>query len=87
MRVVADTNTVISGLLWNGPPRQILNAARLGVINLFTTAILLAEIEEVLSREKFLKRLTLAGVSVRELILGYAALAQSLILPSSLQSS
>ena len=30
MRVVADTNTVISGLLWHGAPRQVLEAARAG---------------------------------------------------------
>lgn len=28
MRIVADTNTVISGLLWSGAPHQLINAAR-----------------------------------------------------------
>ena len=37
MRVTADTNTVISGLLWRGNPRKILDAARDGIIDLFTT--------------------------------------------------
>ena len=75
MRVVADTNTVISGLLWHGAPRQVLEAAREGAMNLFTSAILLAELEDVLSRGKFSERLALAGVSPHELVLGYAALA------------
>lgn len=30
MRVAPDTNVVVSGLLWQGPPRQILDAARAG---------------------------------------------------------
>lgn len=53
MRAVADTNVVVSGLLWHGPPRQVLDAARNGVVSLFTSAELLAELEEVLSRESF----------------------------------
>jgi predicted nucleic acid-binding protein len=43
MKVVADTNVVVSGLLWHGPSRQVLDAARAGSIQLFTTAVLLAE--------------------------------------------
>ena len=72
---VADTNTVVSGLLWHGPPRSVLDAARAGAIELFTSAVLLAELEDVLSREKFARRLERAGVTPRDLVLGYAALA------------
>ena len=56
MRVVADTNVIVSGLLWHGPSRQLLNAARQGTVELFTSGALLAELEEVLQREKFIKR-------------------------------
>jgi putative PIN family toxin of toxin-antitoxin system len=75
MRVVADTNTVVSGLLWHGPPRKIFDAARKGEFELFTSVALLTELEEVLGREKFAKRLAIADVTPRELVLGYAALA------------
>jgi putative PIN family toxin of toxin-antitoxin system len=75
MRVVADTNVVVSGLLWHGPPRRILDAARLGTVELFTSGDLLAELEDVLQREKFLSRLTAAQIQPRDLIAGYAALA------------
>ena len=84
MRVVADTNTIVSGLLWRANPRCILDAARAGDINLFTTAVLLAELEDVLSREKFAERLAAAGVVPRDLVLGYAALA-SVIEPSEIE--
>jgi putative PIN family toxin of toxin-antitoxin system len=47
MRVVADTNVVVSGLLWHGPSRQLLNAARQGTVELFTSGVLLAELDEV----------------------------------------
>ncbi len=75
MRVVADTNIVVSGLLWRGDPRRVLDVARDGIIELFTTSPLLEELEDVLSREKFAARLEEAHVSAHELVLGYMALA------------
>ena len=75
MRTVADTNIVVSGLLWRGPPRQLLDAARQGTVELFTSGALLAELEEVLQREKFFKRLAAAQVQAHDLVTGYAALA------------
>lgn len=75
MRVVADTNIVVSGLLWRGNPRRILDASRDGIIALFTSALLLEELEDVLSREKFAAPLEAAKVGPHELVLGYAALA------------
>ncbi len=75
MRVVADTNIVVSGLLWRGTPRRVLDVARDGIIELCTNPILLDELEEVLRREKFAKRLEAANVSVRELVDGFSALA------------
>src|SRR4051812_41506066 len=76
MRVVADTNTVVSGLLWSGAPRRVLDAARAGSIELFTTAALLAELEDVLGRGKFARRMAGAGLTARELIVGFGALAR-----------
>ena len=76
MRVVADTNTVVSGLLWRGNPRQVMEAARSGTLQLYTTPSLLAEIEDVLQRPKFAHRLSLAGVTARNLVMGYPALAR-----------
>jgi len=75
MRVVADTNTVLSGLLWQGAPRQVLEAARAGTISLYTSAVLLAELKDVLSRPKFAERLKLARVQVKDVLLGFTALA------------
>jgi putative PIN family toxin of toxin-antitoxin system len=75
MRGVADTNIVVSGLFWHGAPRQVYDAARSGRLTLFTTATLLAELEDVLSRPKFAPRLQQAGVSAHDLVLDYSALA------------
>jgi uncharacterized protein len=76
MRVVADTNVVVSGLLWQGPSRHVLDMARAGGIFLFTSGEMLEELRDVLQRRKFARRLRLAEVSVDELIVGYAALAR-----------
>ncbi|MBL8182780.1 MAG: putative toxin-antitoxin system toxin component, PIN family [Blastocatellia bacterium] len=74
MRVTADTNVVVSGLFWRGNPRRVPDAARDGIIELYTTATLLKELEDVLKREKFEKRLSAATVTIRELVDGYASL-------------
>ena len=83
MRLVLDTNVVVSGLLWHGPPRQVLDVARGGTVALFTTPSLLAELQDVLTRPKFASRLAAAGVTAEELVLQYAALT-GLIQPAVL---
>lgn len=83
MRVVADSNTVISGLLWKGNPRRVLDAARTGIIELYTSLPLLAEVDEVLRRPKFARRLSLAAATPHELVVGYAALA-SIVQPADI---
>ncbi len=76
IRAVADTNIVVSAFLWGGTPRRILDAARRGTLMLFTSAALIAELEDVLSREKFAKRITDVGSSVTDMLGDYLALAQ-----------
>ncbi len=76
MRVVADTNVVVSGLLWYGPSRRILDLARVGTLELFTSAELLGELRDVLGRQKFASRLARADVSVDTLVFGFGALAR-----------
>ena len=56
--------------------RQVLEAARTGTLQLYTTSSLLAEIQDVLQRPKFAHRLSLASVTSRNLVMGYAALAR-----------
>jgi len=83
MKVVADTNTVISGLLWHGAPREILDLARAGKITLYISPDLLAELADVLERDKFTARLKAAQTTARELVLGYGELA-TLVHPTSI---
>ena len=58
IRVVIDTNVLISNLfgIKNSPSFQILLALRSQKIILVTSPIILAEVEEVISRERIIKR-------------------------------
>jgi putative PIN family toxin of toxin-antitoxin system len=84
VRVVADTNTVVSAFLWGGPPAAVVAAAREGRITLFTSPTLLAELEDVLSREKFAARIARAGSSVAQILSGYRALV-SVVRPMAIE--
>jgi putative PIN family toxin of toxin-antitoxin system len=73
----ADTNAVLSGLLWRGPPRRLLDLARERKITLCTSATLLAELAEVIARDKFFRRVQAAGLSAAELVQDYERLAET----------
>lgn len=83
VRAVADTNTVVSGLLWAGAPRALLIAARAGKLSLYTSATLLDELSDVLARAKFAKRVAASNMSVEHLVLRYAQFARRVI-PASI---
>lgn len=56
-KVVFDTNTLISGLLWDGNEARVIEKAENKEIRLFISPELIEELEGVLKREKFCKRL------------------------------
>jgi len=76
VRIVADTNTVVSGLLWQGPPRRLLDLARERSVTFCTSRILLAELAEVIARDKFVQRVLAAGLSATALVQDYERLTQ-----------
>lgn len=51
MRVVLDTNVIISALFWKGPPRRVVDLAADGTMQALTSLELLAELEEVLTED------------------------------------
>lgn len=64
MRIVLDTNTLVSAILSpHGPPRRLLDDARAQVFELCSSPVLMAELLDVVAREKFAKRLTAAGLT------------------------
>jgi putative PIN family toxin of toxin-antitoxin system len=51
VRVVIDTNVLISAIFWTGKPKQILNKVRRKEITFLTSELILEEIKAVLTRE------------------------------------
>lgn len=68
MRLVLDTNLLVSGVIASGLPRRLLEGARAGEYELCTSEVLLAEVLEVLSRGKFALRLSQAGLSPQGIV-------------------
>jgi len=85
-RLVLDTNVVIAGMLWHGPPRELLEAAVNGTITLATSAALIDELARSLRYPKLagrLSRLRLsAGAIVARYVLISEAFVQATIAPS-----
>ena len=82
LRLVLDTNIVVAGLLWNGPPRRLLQAAIDGDVALFSSAVLLDELAHTLGYSKFTARIESFGTSIAALVAQYTALV-SLVAPAS----
>ena len=85
MRLVLDTNTALSALLWGGTPGRLIDAAEAGLVELASSAALLAELQGVLTREKFSRQLARRGFSVADIFDGYAALV-TIVAPAAIPS-
>jgi putative PIN family toxin of toxin-antitoxin system len=68
MRVVLDTNTVISGLFWRGRPFEVLELMRSGKIKVYTSEAIREELLDVLQRPKFSQKLALLNSSAQEVV-------------------
>ena len=71
MKVVPDTNVVLSASVWGGKPELLLEHARVGRIRIITSRPLLAELAEVVSRRKFAATLARGGRSPQRVISEY----------------
>jgi uncharacterized protein len=83
MRIVLDTNVVLSALLWRGTPYQLLTTLRAqSEYQLFSSPVLLEELAGVLTRASITKRLNLIKQSAPSVLADYTA-AVTLIEPLS----
>jgi putative PIN family toxin of toxin-antitoxin system len=72
VRIVLDTNIVLSALLWQGTPHHLLAAIRQQPgVQLYSSTALLEELADVLTRASAAKRLALIGKSAREVLADY----------------
>lgn len=68
MKLVVDTNTIISGALWQGPPARLVFAALGGYAQMFLSLPLLLELQETLQLPKFAQRLAGRGETPASII-------------------
>ena len=79
MRIVLDTNTVLSGLLWGGMPYLLLDLGMAGNIDLFTSRALLNELSNALRKDKFTALIASRGTTPIDLMQDYRETAESVI--------
>ncbi len=86
VRIVLDTNVVLSALLWRGTPYRFLEVARRREgVALFTSIALLEELAEVLLRPMAAKRLAVIGRTARQVLADYVD-AADLVTPLAVPS-
>ena len=83
LRLVLDTNIVVAGLLWNGPPRRLIEWVIEGeAVELFSSPVLLDELAHTLGYAKFAGRIQTFATNIEALVAQYTALV-SLVMPAS----
>lgn len=68
MKVLLDTNVWISGLLWRGKAREVINLAQQKKITVYSSLLLLNELTETLNYPKLQRRLNQLEITNSELI-------------------
>lgn len=76
MRLVPDTNVVLSGLIRHGHPRRLLELAKEEAVSLYTSSALPDELADVLSREKWTAMLATRQTDAACLMQRYGVLAK-----------
>lgn len=76
VRLVLDTNVVLSGLIWRSHPRRLLDMASEGAVSLYTSSVLLDELADVLLREKWAAMLAAKQTHAAYLMQRYGVLAK-----------
>ena len=68
MKLVIDTNTLVSGTLWSGLPSRLIEALEQKRATLVLSADLLAEFAEVVGRARLASRLAMREVTPNKLV-------------------
>ncbi len=76
MKIVLDTNVLISALFWLGPPHKLLKLIESGNLTLCITPPLLEELGDVLSRPFFSPFIKKHNTSCEELIAAIFEIAE-----------
>jgi putative PIN family toxin of toxin-antitoxin system len=75
LRVVFDTNILVSGFLWTGVTSKAVNMVIEGRVQLLALPAIVAELRTTLSRDKFSKRFEALGKTVDEYVRAFEQFA------------
>jgi putative PIN family toxin of toxin-antitoxin system len=76
MRLVLDTNVLVSAFLWQGVPGRLIELATEQEIQLVTSRVLLDELADILPRKKLAKKVAATGLTPAQIVLNYQRLTQ-----------
>lgn len=79
LRLVLDTNVVLSALLWHGKPAELLDLGETDYVRLFTSQTLLEELQRSLAKPRLVARLSAIGLTSAQHASNYASLAELVI--------
>jgi putative PIN family toxin of toxin-antitoxin system len=71
IKAVLDTNVLVSGFLYGGPPSDVLDLAEAGVVEIYTSERAIAELHDVLSRSKFSSRFRYLRLTASAIVSAY----------------
>ena len=67
LRVVLDTNVLVSAIVYGGNPRKVLQAAISGAVDISVSEAIIKELQDVLQRPKFGLRVQFVHNTIAEL--------------------
>ncbi|MGZ8216613.1 putative toxin-antitoxin system toxin component, PIN family [Methylomagnum sp.] len=79
MRLLIDTNVLLSGILWKGAPHHLLAKIRDGEATLITCADLIEELAEVIARPTFSAILTRSNLTAENIVHDINLLAEIVV--------
>lgn len=78
MRLVVDTNVLVSAFLWQGTPGRLVELAGEKECQLFTSRVLIDELAGVLQHKKLAKQMQATGLTAMQMLRNYQRLATTI---------
>jgi putative PIN family toxin of toxin-antitoxin system len=76
VKAVVDTNVIVSGLIWGGPPASLLDRAAMRFFHLKTSEEILVEAQRVLQRPHLKEKLRVRGRTPEGVLAVYREVAE-----------
>jgi putative PIN family toxin of toxin-antitoxin system len=77
VRAVLDTNVLLSGLIWHGPPHTLIEQIRGGSLTLISSPAMIAELADVAARAKFASILAKSSIDPERMVAEVRRLAEN----------